>query len=316
MFKQFLTNYQLYLNYIKYKLNENINSQLLFNFKYNRKYYHYDIFRSSSYNKHINLYENYIINKYGPKNLNWNYYNFINESLIKTYEYDKLINKILSLLIDYKNNVDYQYDCNNFQNSNTKIIQFIFLEDVYNKIENKLNNIINFYGFFISQLIKEDNNVYIQIEPKYIEEATDFIYNNCKGILYHITIENLYNKIKNNGLIPKSLNKKSYHPERIYFYFSENNISLQQFKIQANNLFKNYKGYFLPYLNNYIIDNKLNVLILKIDLNKYKQLTYLNNRESEKLHYRFFYDPNHPQAVFTYDSIHPACVDILYEFQI
>ena len=95
--------------------------------------------------------------------------------------------------------------------------------------------------------------------------------------------ENKYDKIINNGLIPKSYKKKAYHPERIYFYQSNLlNNPYTDLRLQAKYLYK--KGdTFVDTVKKYVTDKGLSIIILKIDLYKY-----------DKVKYRFFQDSNHP----------------------
>ena len=129
------------------------------------------------------------------------------------------------------------------------------------------------------------------------------IQNKCNGILYHITIGNKYDKIINNGLIPKSYKKKAYYPERIYFYQSNLlNNPYTDLRLQAKYLYKN-GDTFVDTVKKYVTDKGLSVIILKIDLYKY-----------DKVKYRFFQDPIHPQCIFTYEPIHPVCVELYDSF--
>ena len=161
-------------------------------------------------------------------------------------------------------------------------------------------------GYFISDsyvdtvLSQYGQVIHIQIEPKFIIEATEEIYK--QNYLYHITLASKYDKIKNIGLIPKSYCKKVYHPDRIYFYYKE--LDDFNFKKQAKSLYKNDDDY-IDNVKNYLTDKGLEIVILKIDLSKFN-----------KLQYRFFYDPNQMLSVFTYEVIHPDCVSFYKSFYI
>ena len=63
-------------------------------------------------------------------------------------------------------------------------------------------------GYLVS---REDDN-FIELEPKYDREIE-----NIQNIIYHSTLKRHLKKIKKLGLIPKSKNKLSNHPDRIYF---------------------------------------------------------------------------------------------------
>ena len=270
----------------------------------------------------INLYETYIhtyidINSY--YNLYDKYIDSINEGLIYTYPNDIFIKSFIKET--GISDMFYQFIINN---TNTKIIQIILYLDEYDLFYNKIKQYIYKCGYFILICQKdiESNQVSLLIEPKYIVEITskddkfdqiydgnnDNVKNKCNGILYHITLASKYNKILNTGLIPKSGNKRSNHPERIYL-FPKNKLKILNksiFEIYAKRLY--YKVGTTEYIDSvkpYIFDNKLEIAVLKIDLYKYPQLKY-----------RFFEDPNWSDAVFTYEPVHPICVDLYDTFYI
>jgi len=55
----------------------------------------------------------------------------------------------------------------------------------------------------------------------------------------------------------------------------------------------------------YVTKKGLKIDILKIDLYKYQNIKY-----------RFFQDPNHPQGIFTYEPVHPECVELYKSFYV
>ena len=64
--------------------------------------------------------------------------------------------------------------------------------------------IFNSFYFLIFHYKINNYNYIFSLHPKFIYEVTDYVYNNCDGILYHITDVNTYQKIIKNGLIPRS----------------------------------------------------------------------------------------------------------------
>ena len=283
-----------FYNYLKqYQQNKSVLSEYFF------------IPNNNKQRKISKLYESYLEKKYNHNFLNVNYYNYVdilNEGLIMTQNYNTFIDKLSTLnLIDYD---AYILDTNN--NYLTKIIECIFIYDEYMNRENDIKQYIDKMGYFISDsyvdtiLSQYGQIIHIQIEPKFIIEATDEIYK--QNYLYHITLDVKYDKIKNIGLIPKSYCKKVYHPDRIYFYYKE--LDNFNFKNQAISLYKTEDDY-IDNVKKYITDKGLEIVILKIDLSKYN-----------KLKYRFFYDPNQMLSVFTYEVIHPDCVSFYKSFYI
>ena len=106
------------------------------------------------------------------------------------------------------------------------------------------------------------------------------------NILYHITQKCYVTKIKQKGLIPKSGNKLSEHPERIYFLTS---------KPREDILWRIAKQIFIQNDSNEYVERNAMVL-LTIDITKVKN----------KL--KFYSDPNADECVYTYDNISPKLI--------
>jgi hypothetical protein len=133
----------------------------------------------------------------------------IKEGLIKTYP----LNKSIDILEKKFKNIDVSLGEDNE----------IYIEG---KIElNKLKTLSNTLGYHISTIIQNDNIIdeksinidkeyMVCIEPKYDIEI------DVPTIIYHSTLDIYLNKILKNGLYPKSKNKISKHPDRIYFSLS------------------------------------------------------------------------------------------------
>lgn len=123
-------------------------------------------------------------------------------------------------------------------------------KEYFNKIEG-LVKYINTLGYFAStfkvlskdQEVSPDNyknfndakevlsavdnaqQVWIEIEAKYDDSTGD-----APSFFYHLTSKNALDKIKKQGLVPRSKSKKSYHPDRIYIV--DDLKSLSQLLIQ------------------------------------------------------------------------------------
>lgn len=300
--------FEEYLKFINKKLNES--SDLLKQFIIRNKNKVYDINRTQSFNKYCGLYEQYLTDVYGEFYEKYNkYINKLNEGLILSDSRNNVINK----LVKFVTNKQIFIDVDNIDNYISPVLKqkigyigFVLYTSDYIKYEKEFDSIFNICGYYIAekQYINEDQSgLYIQIEPKYLFNCTDYIYNETDGILYHITLGKLYNKIKNNGLIPKAHNKKVNHPERIYM-IEPGNYNYNDFIIQAFNLYKP-NNVYIDNVKKYLDDNgKLDIVVLKIDLKKYYQ------------YHDIFKDPNHADGVFIYNNIHPKCINILQNFKI
>lgn len=149
----------------------------------------------------------------------------ISEGLIMTYPLDKSYNILKRKFTDNKISIG---DDNE-----------IFIGGEIN-IEN-LKILSNTLGYHISSM---DVGL-ITLEPKYDMEV------NIPDKIYHSTIESHLNRIKKIGLIPKSKNKLTIHPDRIYF-----STSLKDAKLFAKYLSEKYDeiGYIIEISTKNIIN--------------------------------------------------------------
>lgn len=249
------------------------------------------------------LYESYNQVKYGIedthdgiflKNIEQSY---LYEGLTKTIKPEIAVEKLIKYFDGFIFGCQVNYNPLNV--NKTPIITFYISADAYEDEYNsnalkELKAIIGNLGYCIAAEKKINNYNYVfSLHPKFIYEVTEYVYNNCDGILYHITDVNTYQKIIKNGLIPRS-NQKGIngdkYPDRVYFYTSKNYGLLNSY---AKDLFR-----FKPEITK--------AIILKIDLKDRK--SYIENYEATM--YRFFDDPKGQNSVFTYENIDPACINV------
>ena len=189
-------------------------------------------------------------------------------------------------------------------NNKTPIIDFYINKSDFYDIEygktayEELQKIINNLGYFISSKKELENIIIYVIQPKFIIDITNVVYdlNNNDGILYHITPLKNYNKIKKTGLIPKRNNYRlENYPDRIYFYLKtqENKLIDLTKDLSRNTDIKEW-------------------VILKIDLKT--RGSYIENDKSTM--YRFFDDPKSQYGVFTYENIDPLCITLFKQINL
>ena len=183
----------------------------------------------------------------------------LKESLIKSYDTNKLIDKIKKryndievtlnpsksdeslFRIKFNNNDDYEN----------------FLEDIY------IQKQLDFFGYYSTE--KLDNELSIFIEPNFGTKCTKFVYDNCNGLIFHVTFKKTYNKfIKGEGLKPFEGTYRKF-TERSFFICGETKEEI----IDNIELIIKQKGYL-----------KDDYVILMIDLNKHKY------------NVDFYYDPS------------------------
>lgn len=150
----------------------------------------------------------------------------LKESLTKTYEINQSIKSIARTLESkgLKNNHDYKID----KDGNS--FELVMLDPNKIDFENDVVKLANNLGWFPSFLtvrngysgkwdpkqipnpIDPRSGIQVRFEAKYDEQSGFKV----PKLMYHVTTNQKYEKIKRIGLVPKSDSKKSVHPERIY----------------------------------------------------------------------------------------------------
>ena len=214
------------------------------------------------------------------------YQKHLYESIMNSYSASDLMEKIQKLSPNIKiTNIEY--------NNPNKATQFSFYveneEDLTNLFTDKVIHLLHQYNYYLKERLVESESKYkITIEPYKPKEITNKIYKDLHGILYHITTKEKYiNKIKYKELIPKWKGNK-YHDEfrdgRIFFIGNNDEKKIQeQLKSIKNTSEKLYNT---------------DVIVLKIDLNKYKN----------KLRFRIDSSAFGYNAYFTEEPIPDFCI--------
>ena len=215
------------------------------------------------------------------------------ESLLKSYDPKKLANELNR---KFKKHIE-RIDIISFDRLTKNIrIKFNTEFDNTNKEYISLLNLYNYYE------AKNTDNIIITLAPRISEDMSNKVYEDSKGIVYHICPSYVVNKILKYGLRPKGgKNSKIYknrvwHPKSVYVMFGsvDNNIK-EYFKTEINN----------DKITTEYDDNILNsdeVTILKIDLNKYnRKLKFYKDTLGGK------------QFIYTKEYIPPQCISIYKE---
>lgn len=236
-----------------------------------------------------NIYKLYI-----QENFNENKHRYYNkyqdhlyESIVQSYSASDLMKKIYELSpnihiskIRYINNED--------------ITEFSFnvdkKDDLDNIFTNKVISLLHLYNYYLKErtIIKDENNnesYNIVIELYKPKDITNKIYNECNGIIYHITSKEIYvNNIKNKEIKPKRKRNDTYRDGRIFF-IANNNEKEAQKQLQS---ICNLKQISDP-------------IVLKIDLNEYRN----------KLRFRIDSSAFGYDAYFTEEPIPDFCITCL-----
>ena len=176
--------------------------------------------------------------------------NKIYENILKSYNSEELLNKI-------KNKFDnYLYDgaeINKVTKTNPLTL-FITNNDLINDEEFK--SLLNFYNYYVSfcEERKYNNIKYyeVYIEPYKPEDKTNYIYNDCNGIVYRFVNDNGFKRLNHHGLVPRHDNDR-YYPRYIYVIADKDQGKLKETLGKVHREIK-----------------KTNLHLIKIDLNKYE----------------------------------------------
>ena len=147
-------------------------------------------------------------------------------------------------------------------------------------------------GYFPSMKEIKGEMIYMFYEPRHQNKVNELV--NDEEYIYHLTPSNKVGKILQNGLCPKTNNKKFNYPGRIYFFLHEPEkddclLLMKQFYLEdvKNQNKVAYKG---PYT------------LLRIDTEQIKGVN-------------FSYDPNAYECIYTYDNISPEAIEVVCEFK-
>lgn len=138
----------------------------------------------------------------------------ISESLIMSYDHEKL-----------KKRLKKKYKVIRFvdMKSKSKVRSFTMTvdKDEFEKIETDpaFYKLLDFFGYYQTELnyVMDVEEYDIRLEPNFGTKCTDFVYNECDGIIYHVTREVHMDSISKKGLIPMAGKSYREFPERIFF---------------------------------------------------------------------------------------------------
>ena len=215
----------------------------------------------------------------------------LNEGLIKTFD-EKTVLKHLCGYLGFTDNFSYFVHNPDKVNGFATIVNLdnnevgfdIIFPDSYFS-ENILSSTMELCGYY-----KSTSDEYCEgyarnrYEKKFQDKIKSKIIEN-NGIV-HVTKLTRLEKIIKNGLVPKSGNKLSSHPERIYFAVGP----------ITNELLSGLKCMLQPFNTT----TKFVALKIKPEITERAE---------------FYYDPNMENAVWTYDNIPPEYIDVIGEIK-
>jgi len=213
------------------------------------------------------------------------YKSHVYESLLKSYDtkklYDKIVDKFGKYIVKYY--APYK------DKATTKSLIIVYKDNIDFTKDPKFISLLNLYNYFITYI--DYDNKEIHLEPNIPDDETNYIYDKCNGMVFHITLKNIYEtKIKKYGLKPKTASYRKY-PERVFVTTGENKKDIE------DNI-----EFVKQILKEDVIYTEDNIIVLKIDLNKYKNkiTLYKDNGMMNK-------------SFWTSEYIPPYCIEIFKE---
>lgn len=172
--------------------------------------------------------------------------NIFYENLNRSYNSKELVSKLKDKFNDKIINprfVETMKDTNSFT---------IEIDDKDLINDEEFKSIMNFYNYYVSYCERKNNNYEVYIEPYKPKEVTDYIYNDCKGIIYRYVDDYGLKRLNHHGLVPRH-DIKRYYPMYIFVVGNHDKDKLiRTLKLIPKDI------------------KKKNLHLIKIDLNKYK----------------------------------------------
>ena len=182
------------------------------------------------------------------------YKSYVYETLLKSYDTKKLYDEILD---NFGEHIVDNYSAYN-DKATIKSLLLKYKDNSF-KDNDKFKQILNLYNYFITY--DDVKNKELHLEPNVPDDCTNYVYNDCDGIVYHLTNQYIYaTKIKLYGLKPKTGKYREF-PERVFLFTGETERRLETNLEYCVTILKDdpiYKS------------GKNNMVLLTIDLKKYK----------------------------------------------
>lgn len=225
-------------------------------------------------------------------------YDVLVEGIYKTYPIDFVIRHLCKYLRFSDNWDEFRNDIETYCGFVTKVLndnheytlQMVVPSDQFSKAA--LERVMRLCGYYESAR-EALNDFYDQVvfEKMHQENKINKMVMN-KGSIYHITKAIYKDKILKCGLEPRHKDKKSMHPDRVYFFLDD--VGERGFRNIVKEL---YSKEFVGDLNTFKYER---FVVFKVNTND--------------LDVDFFYDPNMLHAVYTKENVKPSFLTVAYEF--
>lgn len=217
----------------------------------------------------------------------------IKERLGDSLYYTELIKKLQNEF-DFNNVVD-------IVNSKSKHAKSFIIKTNNTDIKDnpQFISLLAYYNYFINSIGPD----YMQLSPYKPTEATNIVYKDFNGILYHICTKDQLQKIKKYGLLARNVTtENTKRPYRRFYIASAKKEKIKsELKLLCNSLVNGYNR--RNYNKKYRV-SKDDIIVLTVDVNK-------SSRQ-----YKFYYDDSAAgyHAYFTEETIPPYCIVSVSEY--
>lgn len=177
---------------------------------------------------------------------------FIKENLLSAFDANKAIDEL--------NKVSFIKKCS--KKTETKYTTILIEIDYTNYKQDIFEQKLNILNYFVTNYNLSNNILTVSIKPRITECVTEYIYNECDGIIYHLTTKEKWKKIQHdNGLVPKNVNYE-FRPKQTFLFVKKPNFESNSLKDLSKNLsrFSNPKDILLE-IDLSKLDVKLNFYI-------------------------------------------------------
>lgn len=242
-------------------------------------------------------------NKIGSAGLSipYNDRNSLMEGYYSTFPIEKVINYISNRYNLTTNKYNVSLDRYNGLlrkengDNNEELIAVFLPNNRYDK--EKFCSDMSMCGYYLSHIQPYFNFDTLYFEKRHQDKISDIA--EKYEYIYHVSPLKYEKKILINGLIPKTLSKLGFHPERIYFTTNVNYCEAIAYELQQVAIEKYNK---------------------ETDVNKKKKLEF-DAKNKEYVVFRvktaniqdvnFFFDPNMQEAIYTNENIKPDFIEIV-----
>lgn len=144
--------------------------------------------------------------------------NYIDESLIKSYDTEKL-----KKALNKKYGID---DFHDYKSKSDEPKRFAFSvdEDLYNRLmdDEGFFKLIDLYGYTLTEINCIDNKIYdIHLEPNFGKKCNELVYDKCNGIVWHISKKKFEKYITYDGIKPRVGENYRVFSERVFLSCGE-----------------------------------------------------------------------------------------------